>query len=118
MVYKFVEKESDTSLVPTEAVLDANSLASLIKNDDQAISKDLIEKAIEVSGDIKEIIYRNGITTIIIASNDENCIVCQMQKNQEKIVSKLKVGASISVKGIYKGVLMDAILLNCIVLNK
>lgn len=117
-INRYSLKVKDTSLVETEVAMDAQSFVDLVQGDDAVISRTLLEKAIEIKGTIKKVVYRDGVASVIITASDKNCIACQMQKNQKEMVSKMKIGDTIIVKGIYKGVLLDAILLQCLVLNE
>lgn len=117
--YKYNEATPDTSFLKTEVELDATSFLELVNSTNDSISKDLIEKTIEVEGAITKIVLRDGVESILLsAGNNKNIVVCQMQENQKKTTSQMKLGDTIVVKGIYKGVLIDAILLHCIVKKK
>ena len=43
--------------------------------------------------------------------------MCEMQADQLEKIKNIKEDDIVTVKGIFKGVLLDAILLNCIIIN-
>lgn len=109
--------KTDTVFKEPEVSLDAISFVNLLNDDNKSVSKDLIEKTVQIKGSIKEIVRKNDVESILITSKDESCIVCQMQNNQKEKLIKMKVGDTITVKGIFKGVLLNPILLQCILIN-
>jgi len=95
--------------------LDVKAVLSLIDNEDINYIKP--EEIIEVKGVIKEINYLNNRITILLGSdnNIRACVICDMQRNQEIKISSLKTQDTIKLKGVFKGFLTDAILLNCVI---
>ena len=76
-----------------------------------------IEKAIEVDGVLKEIMFKNDVYTLYLTDGQNSTyILCELQHDQIEKIPNLLVGETIKVKGILKGHLMDVILLNCIIL--
>jgi len=61
--------------------------------------KPFIEKAIEVNGVLKKVTYQNNRYSLLLEGTNT-------------------IGEKIIVKGVFKGVLKDAILLNCILIGK
>lgn len=89
----------------------------LHKNDNDS---PYLEKVIGVEGTIREINNLNNRHTILLKGGEDesSSIICDMQTNQIQNIKKLKLGDTILLKGIYKGFLKDAILLNCVLTNK
>lgn len=88
----------------------------------QALNIDTLnftENVVLVEGSIKEINYLNNRNTIILMgdANSDTSIICDMQKDQARLLDSLKTGQVISIKGILKGTLKDVILLNCKISN-
>lgn len=79
----------------------------------------LPDEIVEVEGQIKEINALNGRNTIVLkgTTNRSPYIICDMQVGVEKELSLLKQNDTVTIKGIYKGLLKDVIILNCIVTN-
>lgn len=93
-------------------------LASFI-SDEAAASAAYVEKTIEVEGRIKEISFLNNRYTILLQGKGEySCLMCDMNPEQMEQIQQLKKGDLITLRGICKGFLMDAILLNCILINQ
>ncbi|MEM8509460.1 MAG: hypothetical protein AAF717_16635 [Bacteroidota bacterium] len=93
-------------------------LASFI-TDEAAASAAYVEKTIEVEGRVKEISFLNNRYTVILQGKGEfSCLICDMNAEQMEQIRQLKKGDLITLRGICKGFLMDAILLNCILINQ
>lgn len=75
-----------------------------------------IEKAINIKGILKDIKKHDQKYILTITSkNKKISSICNMQPDQNEIIKTLQIGENITVKGIYKGYLIDMILLNCII---
>jgi hypothetical protein len=106
----------DTNKRDTEKRFTFNELILEHKNE---TFKELIEKAIEIDGIINEITFRNNKYTLILSEKRYNTLVlCEMQTDQNQKMEILHVGEKVKIKGVLKGVLMDVIVLNCIILEK
>ncbi len=93
-------------------------LASFI-SDEAAASETYVEKTIEVEGRVKEISFLNNRYTVILQGKGEySCLMCDMDPEQMAQIQSIKKGDVITLRGICKGFLMDAILLNCILINQ
>jgi len=76
-----------------------------------------IEKAINIEGEIKDIKeHETHYTLVLKAKNKKTSIICKMQDDQIENINTLQIGETITIKGIYKGYLIDMILLNCIII--
>lgn len=101
-----------TKEIKLDSILTNNENIELYKKFDS-----LIEKAIQLNGTIISIQNKEGEFTLVLSSNNKNVnIICKMQKDQIKEIKKLKNGDQVAIKGIYKGYLIDMILLNCIII--
>ncbi|WP_299252661.1 hypothetical protein [uncultured Aquimarina sp.] len=109
----------DIDKVSTEIKTSSKNLtASFIRNEKNAnsIYKD---KIIEVEGVVKEVTFLNKRNTVILYGNNKNSgVLCDMQSNQIMEIKKLVKGQNIVLKGVCKGFLKDAILLNCMLINQ
>lgn len=78
------------------------------------------ENVVLVKGSIEDINHLNNRNTIILKgkTNNSMSILCDMQKDQAKLMDSLKIGQIISIKGMLKGSLKDIILLNCKISNQ
>lgn len=103
---------------PTDVKIEASDLiASFIHNEDKA-NDDFVEKVIEVEGTVKDIKFKNNRKTIYLETMlDSSHVICEMQKDQFELISALKENEKVRIKGICKGFLLDAIVLNCILVS-
>lgn len=94
-----------------------NEFSQKSQKKDSLLLKEFIEETIEVEGILKEItLVRNGNTSLLLEGlNSELLVLCEMKENQK--LSHLKMGSVVSVMGTFKGILHDAIMLNCILID-
>ena len=96
-----------------------NELFKNFNNEKEASFEQYIEKALEIKGTLYKITYKNNKYSLLLRGNQiDQLVLCEMQEDQAPIVESLKIGDEVMVKGILKGFLMDAILLNCIVIKE
>lgn len=114
-IYLYNKPHINIEKAPTELKIEASDLiASFIHNEKKANS-DFVEKVIEIEGIIKEVRNKDNTNTIYLETMiDSSHVICEMQKNQDLLVSSLKQNEKVKIKGICKGYLQDAIVLNCI----
>ena len=114
------EKPNENSLT-TKAELHVTSedlVTSFLSNEELA-NATYVEKTIEVEGIVKEVTFLNNRYTVLLQGSGEYmCIMCDMKEDQIAQVQTLTKGDSVVLKGICKGFLMDAILLNCVLVKK
>jgi hypothetical protein len=117
LLYNYVNRGiEDTTKIQTEETFTTNELLSKFQNKQQNL-EGFIEKAIEIEGEIKEIVFQDGKYSLILkGDSDITYILCEMQSNQNDDIVKLHVGQDIKLKGILKGFLMDVILLHCVII--
>ncbi len=108
----------DTSEEIEISISSEDLLASFI-SDEVAASAAYVEKTIEVQGRVKEISFLNNRYTVILQGKGEySCLMCDMNTEQMEQIQSIQKGDVITLRGICKGFLMDAILLNCILINQ
>lgn len=108
----------DTRFIDTHAQLTSNEFASLFDSENHPEIENLVDKAIEVRGVLKKITLKEGRYTLLLTSHQEGrFVLCKMQTDQNSGVVELAPGQNVIVKGVFKGVLLDAILLNCIIID-
>ena len=107
---------TDVTQKEPELYINAKDLVELLE---QKGSSNLLssEKVVEITGVVKEINKRNNRLTVIlhVEGKEHPSIICDMMKGQEERIEKFEPKDTLVVKGIFKGVLKDAIFLNCIV---
>ncbi|TCP23972.1 putative nucleic acid binding protein [Tenacibaculum skagerrakense] len=100
--------------VPKYIVSADTILLEFTTNEETANTK-YIHKVIEVVGKIKEVTSLNNRKTIILQTNTNSGIICDVNDSDLKLVNDLKKNQLIHIKGICKGYLKDVILLNCFI---
>ncbi|MEM9361048.1 MAG: hypothetical protein AAGA43_00360 [Bacteroidota bacterium] len=114
------QKPNENSLT-TKAELHVTSedLVTSFLSDEELANATYVEKTIEVEGIVKEVTFLNNRYTVLLQGSGEYmCIMCDMKEDQIAQVQTLTKGSSVVLKGICKGFLMDAILLNCVLVKK
>ena len=107
----------DTRQIETNFRLNAGELFSGESLNSGTNKSLYIEKAIEVRGVIKDLSKYNDSYTLYLQGEGDNGILCEMQDDFEFDKHKMEIGDTVIIKGIYKGHLLDAILLNCILVS-
>ncbi|MEP0265849.1 hypothetical protein [Dokdonia sp.] len=117
--YVFNHKGIDTRKAKTEISITTNELFKDFNSDKEESLDKYIEKAMEIKGTLYQVTYRGGKYSLLLRGDKiDKLVLCEMQKDQTPLIELLKVGDEVKVKGILKGFLMDAILLNCIILEE
>ncbi|MEM8928837.1 MAG: hypothetical protein AAGC45_11580 [Bacteroidota bacterium] len=95
----------------------ADLLASFIEDESKANS-DFVERVIQVKGVVKEVTFLNNRYTVLLQGQGEYaCLICDMDEDEVGQINEVTIGDTITLKGVCKGFLMDAILLNCVLVN-
>ncbi|GAA4278621.1 OB-fold protein [Aquimarina mytili] len=104
--------------VATDISISSRKLTSTYMLNEKNANSIYRGKVIEVDGIVKEVSFLNNRNTVLLHGNDKySSVICDMQSDQIEEVKKLKAGQKIRIKGICKGFLKDAILLNCMLIN-
>ena len=98
--------------------LTANKIINDFSSDETAANKVYLDKIIEISGTVSELNTEKekGIITLK-TNNDFGNILCHLSKDATKKISSLKIGQTVSIKGVCTGYLMDVILVKCEIKN-
>jgi hypothetical protein len=112
------QEQPQTQYFDTQAHLSSHEFISLFDTISGNNSEQYIDKAIEIKGVLKKVTLREDRYTLFIDSDEEGRFIqCEMQTDQTLKIQSIKPDDMITVKGIFKGVLLDAILLNCILID-
>lgn len=119
LAYFHINREQPaTQSVNTHAQLSPNEFISLFDSIDGNQVKGYVDKAIEIKGILKKVTLRENKYTLFIHCDKEGqFIMCEMQTDQIAKIKSIQTDEIVTVKGIFKGVLLDAILLNCILID-
>ncbi len=117
--YIFNFRGIDIRSVNTEVRITTNELFKDFNSEKETSFNQYIEKAIEIKGTLYQVTHKGDTYSLLLrGENLESLVLCEMQKDQAPIVKTLTIGDQVKVKGILKGFLMDAIVLNCIILEE
>lgn len=117
-VSKWNEGYPDTRLQDTEITMSSKELLSYLDTEKAEELKPYVDKVIEVSGMLKKVTKLDNTYSLLINNGeDETYILCEMQLDENNKIPKLIVDQDVTVKGVFKGVLLDIILLNCIIVE-
>lgn len=106
-----VEEEVELSMSSEDLV------QAFVENEPEATTL-FAEKTIDVQGQLKEISFLNNRYTIILYGGSKfNGLMCDMNPLEADKLAQLQEGDQIHLRGVCKGFLMDAILLNCVLLK-
>ncbi|MFP2995775.1 hypothetical protein ABN763_07680 [Spongiivirga sp. MCCC 1A20706] len=109
--------EQDIRAIKTERRISSEAL--LRTKERQFMESSLVEKAIEVEGVLKEVTFKHDKFSLILEGGyKDKLIICELKNDQSEAIKNLKKGTIVTVKGILKGYLKDAILLQCIIIDK
>ncbi len=101
----------------SEIAISSEGLLQDFLEDEQEANATYVEKIIEVEGKVKEVTFLNDRYTVLLHSGTNMAyVMCDMRTEQAALVKELKEGDVVRLKGIFKGFLMDAIMLNCVLL--
>jgi len=105
----------DLTSVPPSKIYTVEQLIS----EHQSNNKTDIEVVIAIEGIVHEINNFNDRYTILLKGDkvSETYVICDMNTNHINTTKTVKSGDSIVVKGLLKGFLKDAIMLNCVVIK-
>ena len=102
-----------------DITITANKILTDFSSDETSANKLYLEKIIEVKGTISETKLEKGKGIITLKTNDDfGSVLCHLSEEATKEMSSLKVGQTISLKGICTGYLMDVILVKCEIINQ
>ncbi len=109
----------DIEKVSAEVKISSGNLTSSFILNEKSANSIYRGKVIEVEGIVREVTFLNNRNTVLLQGDTKySSVICDMQSNQIEEIKKLKQGQKIKIKGVCKGFLKDAILLNCMLINK
>lgn len=108
------------SVKKTEAEISLNTskIINDFSSDEAKANEKYLEKIIEVTGVVKEIVTENN-KTILSLGNTENIesVMCHFTNLEDLKSKKIAVGKTIKVKGICTGYLLDVVLVKSVIVN-
>ncbi|PQJ81388.1 OB-fold protein [Polaribacter glomeratus] len=105
------ETSSDITITAAEILNDFTA-------DETSANAIYLEKIIEVTGVISDIKVERQKGIITLKTNDDfGSVLSNLSDEATKDISSLKVGQTVTLKGICTGYLMDVILVKCEIIN-
>jgi len=109
----------DIEKVTTNIKISSEELTSSFINNEGNSNLIFKDKIIEVFGVVKEVTFLNNRNTVILHGNNKySGVLCDVQSYEKNALKQLEKGDEIRIKGVCKGFLQDAILLNCMLINQ
>jgi len=119
VAYKMYNKPH-VNVVDTKSdiILSASKILNDFSTDENLANKLYLEKIIKINGTISElnIEKERGIITLK-TTDDFGSVLCHLSEGGMKKMKSLKVGQTITLKGICTGFLMDVILVKCEIIS-
>ncbi|WP_297803315.1 hypothetical protein [uncultured Polaribacter sp.] len=119
VAYKMYNKPH-VNVVDTKSdiILSASKILNDFSTDENVANKLYLEKIIKINGTISElnIEKERGIITLK-TTDDFGSVLCHLSEGGMKKMKSLKVGQTITLKGICTGFLMDVILVKCEIIS-
>ena len=102
----------------SDIILSASKILNDFSTDENVANKLYLEKIIKINGTISElnIEKERGIITLK-TTDDFGSVLCHLSEGGMKKMKSLKVGQTITLKGICTGFLMDVILVKCEIIS-
>jgi hypothetical protein len=118
---EYNRKSIDLKSTKSDYTLSAKELISEFSIADKASNAKYLSKSVAISGNIRTIDTTNiGSFTIVLWENNTNTSIrCSMDSTEKNHANQLKVGSTVTVKGIYTGFNSDDLGLGAdIIFNK
>lgn len=101
-----------------DITITANKILNEFSSDETSANTKYLEKIIEVSGTVSDVKIEKEKGIITLKTNDDfGSVLCHLSEESTKLMSTIKVGQNIKLKGICTGFLMDVILIKCEIIN-
>lgn len=117
-IYMYNKPHKNMQRQGADFELSASDLYSDFENDESAANTKYLDKIIQVSGNIREIIKEEDKVSIILETgNLLGGITCELDDHSQHDISSLSEGDQLILKGICTGMLMDVVLVRCIIIS-
>ncbi len=101
--------------VAPKFVVASNDLIKEFSENEKVSNATYVNEVIEVFGKVKDISKLNNRLTIILETDSDAGIICDLNDCEQEQLKQIKKNQLIHIKGICKGYLKDVILLNCFI---
>lgn len=117
-IYMYNKPHKNMQRQAADFELSAPKLYSDFENDESAANTKYLDKIIQVTGAVREIIKEEDKVSIILeAGSLLGGITCELDDHSQHDISEISEGDQLSLKGICTGMLMDVVLVRCIIIS-
>lgn len=119
VLYKIYNKPHiDIAVTEPDLSLDAEFITNEFISDENKANEEYLDQIIEIKGIIKRISYERGKTIISLGKEEMfGNVNCHMLPEENLELQNLKVGQTVTLKGICTGYLLNVILVRCVLIN-
>ncbi|WP_378174876.1 hypothetical protein [Aquimarina sp. SS2-1] len=108
----------DVAASKADVVITAGELVKHFEEDETAANKKFLDQLIQIKGKVKNLSYEKGKPVITLeAKGNMGDVMCHLPP-QEPLDLTIKIGSSITVKGICTGYLLDVVMVKCVITNQ
>ncbi len=120
VAYKMYNKPHvNVSETKADITITADKILNDFSSDETIANSKYLEKIVKVKGEIANLKIEKEKGIIALKTNDDfGSVICHLSEASTKIIENLKVGQTISIKGICTGFLMDVILVKSEIINQ
>lgn len=117
-VYMYNKPHKNMQRQGADFELSAADLYSEFENDESAANTKYLDKVLQVTGNIREIIKEDEKVSVILETgNLMGGITCELDGFSEHDFSAFNEGDQLSLKGICTGMLLDVVLVRCVIIS-
>ena len=117
--YKMYNKPHvDVAEASADISISANSILNEFSTDETTANGKYLDKIVAIKGEISDLKIEKEKGIITLKTNDDlGSILCHLSQASTKKIDEIKVGETITVKGICTGYLMDVVLVKSEIIN-
>lgn len=114
--FMFNKPHTNVAKSKADISISAYTLINDFETDETKANTMYLEKIVDVTGVIAELSFHKEKGIVTIKSEDVmGNVLCHLSKDESEKVKELKEGATVSIKGICTGYLMDVVLVKCVI---
>ena len=98
--------------------LQASELFNAYSSDEVKADSLYLNKVLQVQGVVEKILTHEQGITLVLAGAELFGVSCTLAESEKQKADQIKVGSTISLKGLCNGMLMDVVLVKCVLLEE
>lgn len=116
----FTKAPEEVLNITPDYTLEASLLYEEYESDEEAANAKYLDKVIQVTGPVAEILLNNDgeINLIVKEEGDFSGVNCSFAKDEQDELASLEFGDKVTIKGFCTGMLMDVVLNRCVLVEK